>query len=282
MATENQLPIYQKLILALRAGYMALDQEAKNQVAAFVGSQQAPNGGFFNRGGTPDFYYSLFGYWLSEALESDPLRDKLRTFIDSCDGKEPEGTVDLMALTLIRTSLSETEKKYSLRPVLRKLFKESAKIDLSYRFFLLLMILDAQNRYRRTLMFFARTWLYFYRLPDNTPCSILAALVYVKSLAGLNFNREREKLLFLYENGSGFRVFGRVMHCDLLSTAVALFVLKETGYDLRIITPGCLEFAESNFQAGAFMAGDGDQSLDLEYTFYGLIALGSLTNETYD
>jgi hypothetical protein len=77
--------------------------------------------------------------------------------------------------------------------------------------------------------------------------------------------------------GSGFRVFKQIRNCDMLSTAVALYVLKETGYDLRLTAPGALSFIESNYESGAFLSGDGDPTRDLEYTFYGLIALGSLT-----
>jgi len=133
-----------------------------------------------------------------------------------------------------------------------------------------------------TLLLIARTWLYFYKPKGNIPCSILAALIFVKNRAGLNYSTEQDKLLALYVSGSGFRVFERVGHCDMLSTAVALFVLRDSGYDLRLISPGCLNFIEGNYHSGAFISGDGDLSLDLEYTFYGLIALGSLTEESND
>ena len=61
-----------------------------------------------------------------------------------------------------------------------------------------------------------------------------------------------------------------------LSTAVALFVLRETAYDMRMITPVCLDFVQQNYDDGAFLSGDGDATRDLEYTFYGLLALGTL------
>ena len=282
MAKKEQLPIYQKLVLSLKTGYKALDSDTQHQIDTFIGTQQNLNGGFNNRGGNSDFYYSLFGYWLCEALELKDIRDKHRAFIESYAGKEPDGTIDMLAFTLIRIGLSKGDTTYPTLPLLKKIFRESGKINLSYRFFLLLMVLDAQNKYRTTLLLFARTWLYFYRPTGNIPCSILAALIFVKNRAGLNYKKEQDKLLALYESGSGFRVFNRVRQCDMLSTAVALFVLQDTGYDLRLISPGCLNFIEGNYRSGAFMSGDGDQSLDLEYTFYGLIALGSLTEEAND
>ncbi len=282
MAKKEQLHIYQKLILTLKAGFKALDKSAQHQIGAFIGSQQDSKGGFINRAGNPDFYYSLFGYWLCEALELNDIKEKHRSYIESYAGRDPEGTIDLLALTLIRVGLSKEDKTYSVLPVLKKIFREGGKIDLSYRFFLLLVVLDTQNKYRRTLLFFARIWLFFYKPQGNTPCSILAALMFVKNRAALNYQDEQDKLLAHYESGSGFRVFDKVRHCDMLSTAVALFALQDTGYDLRIMSPGCLNFIESNYHSGAFLSGDGDKSPDLEYTFYGLIALGSLTEESND
>jgi hypothetical protein len=282
MANKEQLPIYQKLILALKSGYKALDNDTQQQVADFIITQQNVNGAFNNRGGNPDFYYSLFGYWLCEELELNDIKEKHRVFIDSYAGKEPAGTIDLLAYTLIRIGLSHGDKAGSAWTVLKKILRERGNIDFSYRFFLLMIVLDAQRKFRKTLLFFATPWLYFYKPAVNTPCSILSALIFIKNQAGLNHKKEQDKLLALYENGSGFRVFRRVTHSDMLSTAVALFVLRAIGYDLRLISPGCLNFVEGNYHSGAFMSGDGDQSLDLEYTFYGLVALGSLMQEKND
>ena len=62
----------------------------------------------------------------------------------------------------------------------------------------------------------------------------------------------------------------------MLSTAVALFALNYAESDLRLLKPACLDFIQQNFADGAFLSGDGDQTADLEYTFYGLLALGVL------
>ena len=280
MANTIHQPIYQKLILTLKAGYHALDRSTQIQIASFVSGEQNLNGGFNDRASNPDLYYSLFGYWLSEALELREVKERFGTFIDSHTEKEPEDTIDFLVLTLIRTGLSKGGKSGRTLPVLKRIFMERGKIDLSYRFFLLLMVLDAQNKYKPALLFLARIWLPFYNpAGKNLPCSILAALLYVRKQAGMNFRTEQDHLLTRYLSKSGFRVFDKVRNCDVLSTAVALFVLKDAGYDLRLISPGCLRFIEDNYNSGAFMAGDGDLTLDLEYTFYGLTALGSLTED---
>ena len=65
---------------------------------------------------------------------------------------------------------------------------------------------------------------------------------------------------------------------DLLSTAVALHALAGMGFDLAPIKEDCLDYVDSLWvNKGAFYGNWGDDHLDLEYTFYGLLALGHLS-----
>jgi hypothetical protein len=82
---------------------------------------------------------------------------------------------------------------------------------------------------------------------------------------------------FACESG-GFKAFAHLENADMLSTAVALFALNYAGCDLRLLKPICLDFIEQNFSYGAFLSGDGDPTADVEYTFYGLLALGVLVD----
>ena len=86
---------------------------------------------------------------------------------------------------------------------------------------------------------------------------------------------EESILPYSVESG-GFRAFESIETADMLSTGVSLFVLKEIGFDLRMLAPANLDFIQQNYNSGAFLSGDGDLTKDLEYTFYGLLALGSL------
>jgi hypothetical protein len=45
-----------------------------------------------------------------------------------------------------------------------------------------------------------------------------------------------------------------------------------------MIKPDCLDFIDSMFKNGGFGGNVLDQDPDIEYTFYGLIALGSLAD----
>lgn len=65
---------------------------------------------------------------------------------------------------------------------------------------------------------------------------------------------------------------------DLLSTATALHALATIGRDLTPIRQQCVKFVRSLWNPrGAFRANSADGHLDCEYTFYGLLALGHLS-----
>lgn len=64
---------------------------------------------------------------------------------------------------------------------------------------------------------------------------------------------------------------------DLLSTATALHALATLGAPLAELREPCLNFIDSLWDnAGGFHGHWADDALDVEYTFYGLLALGHL------
>ncbi len=81
-----------------------------------------------------------------------------------------------------------------------------------------------------------------------------------------------------YSYTGGFKATEAVPVPDLLSTAVALYALDFVGYDLRRIKPECLTFTDSLFTEGGFGSNYLDPEPDIEYTFYGMLALGSLAD----
>ena len=96
-------------------------------------------------------------------------------------------------------------------------------------------------------------------------------------MAGKNVEKEQKQVFSRFEKDKGFKVFRETENADLLSTAVALFALKETDADLRMVAPDALNLVQQNYESGAFLSGDGDKIKDLEYTFYGLLILGTLS-----
>ena len=253
-----------------------LDETSGKEIREFVAGQQHQNGAFTNRGGHPDMYYSLFGVWLSEALGLTPQMNQLKTF----SGKfqtDKANIVEQFALLLIQVVADNDFKKPSVFSLVKMIFEGGKAINPAYQVFLFLLSFDALYGKNRWLYFIFRVVSNFYRLPKDAPCSISAAVLVAKYLVGKNVEKEIQNQLLYFEAGKGFKVFKEVGNADMLSTAVALFALKKAGADLRMVAPDCLNLIQQNYDSGAFLSGDGDASRDLEYTFYGLLALGTLS-----
>jgi hypothetical protein len=264
-----------QFIQLIQKGYNALAPEWQAEVVNFIRTCQHPEGGFVNRAGKPDLYYSIFGAWLSQSLEIEDVLENHKKFISGIEA-EQKNTIDFFSLILIRTLLfGANSKRISLVKLFWVSIFENSQISLFYRLFLLMLIVDARYG-SKLIMYPARPVLSFFSLPDDSPCSIIAAVLVVRHKVKLNTDKAKRVLKAHFEEGKGFKTYLSVREADLLSTAVALFALKNTGSDLRFMAPDCLDFIQKCYSEGAFLAGNGDEKRDLEYTFYGLLALGSL------
>lgn len=278
MYKSKNLPVYSLLVKMVRKGFEALEHEIQQEIKIFITSQQHVNGSFTDRAGNPDLYYSLFGLWLSMATEQTELLAKLKKFASTID-REKLGPVEQMSLSLIQNELQPETEKRSVFSLLRMLNQKGKNISLSYRFFLFALMVDAAGKNKSFYYFFARIYLLFYKLQSDFPCSVVAAYTYAHKMLGLKVGKSRTQLMQYYLESGGFKAFDTSTNSDMLSTAVALFVLKETKADLRLLRPATLEFVQNNYFEGAFLSGDGDETRDLEYTFYGLLALGSMVKD---
>jgi hypothetical protein len=80
-----------------------------------------------------------------------------------------------------------------------------------------------------------------------------------------------------YHPGGGFRAIPDAPIPDLLSTAVILHALDGLQMPLANIKEACLDFVDSLWtNQGGFHGNWADDDLDIEYTYYGLLALGHL------
>lgn len=279
MNKGKDIPVHRQLIDVLSAGFGALDEETQAEIKDFISGQQNKNGGFYDRAGTPDLYYSLFGLWLSMAAKQKEQQSLLKQYIQSIDSSRATSAVEEMALLLIRFDLESNSDKYSVLSVYRRVLKHGGLLDLSYQFFLLSLLIDAVGKRKRGYYFLARLWLLFYSPKGNLPCSVVAALLFARQFLDLKTNKQKKQIEKYSLDSGGFMAFTGMENADMLSTGVALFALNKTNYDLRFIAPGGMQFIQDNYREGAFLSGDGDQTKDLEYTFYGLLALGSLVDD---
>ena len=278
MNRSKDLPVYRLLVETLQRGFKVLDSKVQQEIVTFIHSQQNKKGAFSDRAGNPDLYYSLFGLWLSLATKQTTLTNKLKGFLLTVE-QEKQGPVEQMALALIEAELLPGDQQKSIFSLLQMLNRQGKNISSSYRFFLFALLVDAVGKNKAFYYFIGRIWLWFYQPKNDFPCSLWAAFTYARKMLGLKVQKSQQQLLqFALESG-GFKAFENTANSDMLSTAVTLFVLNETDADLRLITPTTLEFVQANYNGGAFLSGDSDESKDLEYTFYGLLALGSLVKD---
>jgi hypothetical protein len=272
---SSNIPIVYQFIRLLEKGFATLDVESQSEIKEFVLSCQHSDGGFTNRAGRPELYYSLFGVWLSKAIGLEKALDNHQRFILENAGT-PKELVDAFADMLIRKMLFEDEfKKPSKLKLIKLAFQDAERIGVFYRLFLFLLTFDSLYR-AVNFRLLGRPLLSFYSPSAESPCSVHAAVLVARQKAGLNIKKEAKIVHAFFENGKGFKTFRETDEPDLLSTAVALVALKFAGADLRLVKPTCLALIQQNFNAGAFLAGNGDEMRDLEYTFYGLLALGAL------
>jgi hypothetical protein len=292
------------MIALLRNAFSLLDEQGREEVLHFLITQQNADGGFQDRGGKSDLYYSLFGGMIQRAwsmgqgakgMEFEVRSSKsettlpeivegtilnLKQFIARQSNQDSLGFIEKCCLALLQKDLKigRISRIGTLFSLGRSFWKERHSINLSYRGFVLFLTMDAVLPFRRILKLAVRRMLAGTTVDAISPCSEIAAHVFLMKMMNRN-GLEEQKLLKSYacESG-GFKAFAHLNKADMLSTAVALFALNYAGDDFRLLKPSCLDFIQSNFSDGAFLSGDGDQTADVEYTFYGLLALGVLAD----
>jgi len=273
---KQHQPLYQEFIEKVEKGFLLLDEKSQQEIMDFISTQQHQNGAFTDRAGKPDLYYSLFGAWMSTALKLEVQQKRLADYIEKKQPDEQK-TVEYFSHLLISVSIENDVKKTSVPVHLKMAFNRNRQINLAYKAFLVLLSFDALYGRKSVWYFLFRIGLTFYEPPENLPCSFLSALLIARYLTGMKTNRVQKQLFSCIEKGKGFKAFSDAENADLLSTAVALFALKRTGADLRMAAPDALNLVQQNYNLGAFLSGDGDETKDLEYTFYGLLILGTLS-----
>lgn len=296
VAPAKNIPFYTQMIAHVRKAFVVLDEEGRAEVIHFIASQQNSDGGFNDRGGRSDLYYSLFAGMMLKAAKGESeirnqksgdrnplpetriLKQSFQKFLSSQSiGKIP-GFIELCSLVLLQKNFKvrRFSKLNSVLAIGKAFWKERSSINLSYRSFVLFLTLDAVLPIRWLFKFAARKILERTIVDLESPCSEVAAKVFLQKMLKHDVTKEQELLTSFVCTEGGFKAFRHVEHADMLSTAVSLFALHLAGSDLRLLKPAGLIFIQENYADGAFLSGDGDATKDLEYTFYGMLALGIL------
>jgi hypothetical protein len=265
-----------KLIESVLAGSASmLDSEMIAEIRSFVIRNQTPQGGFSDRAGKCDLYYTLFGYYVAEALAVTEVLEPLRDYVVATVKANRLSGVHRYCGAILYTrliGLDDTTAKLR-REIVADLAQSDSKQP-EYSGFLALLALHYLEDYLHIQLIASR---YARSLSlRGHPCPVVAATAVILGMTGKHQPEAVEILKTFYRGEGGFSALHQAPAEDLLSTGVALYALHFLGADLRLIKPDCLSFVDALYDDGGFRATAYDSISDVEYTFYGLLALGSL------
>lgn len=274
--------------------------ESTDLVADFLRSRLLDEGGFMNREGKPDLYYTVFGIEGLLALQQDLPSDSIAGWLHQFGDGARLDFVHLCCLARCWAALHPKAMTEDARRAMA-LRVEAYRAGTGYH--------PAAGRERGSaygcLLACAAYEDLALPLPDpeglkacmdgllcedggwtnetllklaNAPGTAAALSLYRR----MNWPLPPASISWLLgclHPGGGFLAFPKAPIPDLLSTAVALHGLAGTGAELVAqVKEPCLDFVDSLWSAeGGFHGNWTDHTLDCEYTYYGLLALGHLS-----
>jgi geranylgeranyl transferase type-2 subunit beta len=273
--------------------------ESRDLVARFLHSRLTADGGFQDRAGESDLYYTVFGLEglvaLQEPLPAEAVASYLKRFGDG----EGLAFVHLACLARCWANVSRDLAAVPSRAILTRL-EEHRTGDGGYA-----QATDAAhgNVYAGFLALCAYEDL---RVPVPDPDRLLDSLGGLRARDGGYANRPGDAhgittvtaaavsllrtldgptdphlgmwLLDRCHRSGGFVATPAAPVPDLLSTATALHALAALHVPMAGVYEPCLDFVDSLWtNRGGFFGSWVDDTLDCEYTYYGLLALGHLT-----
>ena len=281
-----------KMLDTLQQGKKKLGSEARKRMASFVGSQLTGNGAFMDKTGSDDLYYTPFGLMLAFVLQLNINTMLTRQWLDKQNAKVSD-LVYCSALVRSRL-LCKLLKTGKSGFVLNRLFKTGQSLShitdyphgdkySPYSQFLLLSLredLGMETLNHREML--ASLLLYrvdgggYSNFRGNSQPSTNATAAALAVKGQLSGYRDHDDVDYLYSSqdaNGGFYAGSSAPVPDLLSTATALFLLKCYGIAPRI---DAVDFIDAHWlSSGGFCATLLDESCDVEYAFYGLLALGA-------
>jgi len=253
-----------------------LDPEMIAEIRTFILSKQTTRGGFSDRGGKCDLYYTIFGYYIAESFSVSEVMEPLKKYVAATVASNNLSGVYRFCGAILYSKLigldATTEKLR--QQIVADLTSANSKQP-EYSSFLGILALyyleDFQN-IQRIVNQYKRSFSL-----NELPCPVVAAITVMLGMTGNRKPEAVEMLKTFYRANGGFAALHQAPSEDLLSTGVALYALHFLDADLRLMKPDCLTFVDDLYDSGGFRATQYDALTDVEYTFYGLLALGSMS-----
>lgn len=288
-----------EMLQVARLARTVLGDEAAELVENFVRSQQNDDGGFRDRDGESDLYYTSFAIDVLTALQIPLPEDSLCAFLESRTNSLDElDFVHLCCLARCASALTARPGATALSPLLGRIEtyrtpdggynqSEDDTTGSAYACFLAYGAyadhgLDLPDpggvaRCLDSLKTPGGAWANDVELPIPNIPATAAAVTLCRNLRLPIPPETPAWILNSLHPAGGFLPFPQAPVPDLLSTAVALHALDglQTGFEGK--KELLLDFVDSLWTAaGGFHGTWDDDELDIEYTYYGLLALGHL------
>lgn len=274
--------------------------DAADLVVGFLRSRLNPDGGFQDRAGNSDLYYTVFGLEGLLALRADLPAAQVAAYLRSFGDGEALDFVHLSCLARCWAALPADLRRDVPRAAILDRVESYRAGDGAY---------DTAPRARQGSLYGCFLALGAYedlgaaapdppamarcaeslRTPDGgyandaglplglTP-STAAAATLIRHLGQTPPPGVADWLLARHHRDGGFFAVPDAPMPDLLSTATALHALVGLHADVGSIREPCIDFVDSLWTSrGAFFGNWADEVPDAEYTFYALLALGHLS-----
>lgn len=288
-----------EMLQVARLARSVLGDEACQLIESFVRAQQGDDGGFRDRAGASDLYYSCFAIDALTALQVPLPEASLSHYLHAKLARLEE--LDFVHLCCLARALSALPNKPSPEslasiyagleayrvPVGGYNQGRGAATGSAYACFLAygayadhrrpLPDPDGVLRCLESLKVEGGAWANDVELPiANVPATAAAVTLY-RNLGQPVPPETARWILQSWHPSGGFLPFPGAPLPDLLSTAVALHALDGLQADFSAKKEALLDFIDTLWTAaGGFHGTWDDEELDLEYTYYGLLALGHL------
>jgi len=270
-------------------------------VCEFFRSQLSPEGAGLDRDGRPDLYYTIFALAGLQAVDAEVPREKVAAFLDSHGDGAGLDFVHLSALARCWAVVGKERTPKGLDRAVLERIEHFRKPDGGY---------DGDAKLAHGTAYGAFVALGAYEDLGQTPPHPLKLIQSLKRLetpdgAWSNFpgakfgatnatagavtlirhlgfpvnERVGDWLLAQAHPQGGFLAVPGAPMPDLLSTATAIHALAAMERRLpNDVHERCLDFLDSLWDArGGFHGHWADDHLDVEYTYYALLALGHLS-----
>jgi geranylgeranyl transferase type-2 subunit beta len=291
-----------EMLQVARLGPKVLGESA-GLVHGFLLGQQNADGGFKDRSGRSDLYYTVFGIEGLLALQALLPTGRLEGFLEQFGAGENLDFVHLCCLARCRAALDSRAPSNVPADWAAQLghrlerFRSAdggyhvlpgSSCGTAYACFLALaacqdlrVSLPDPVRLVQCLKFLETPdggWTNERGLKFGATNSTAAAVTLLRQLSMPIASSVGDWLLARAHADGGFLAAPAAPLPDLLSTATALHALAGLERDFAPLKERCLDFIDTLWtNEGGFHGHWGDDTLDCEYTYYGLLALGHLS-----